>query len=111
MQADGHIEWYNKSVVERWRQYVNQHQSSCNLLVQHLTYTYIRQVHRFTWMTPFSLSQASNLPGPTLQDHSNALLHSPFQQVPAKLLHLHILHRLSLKQTKTDKSLMAAQAR
>lgn len=49
-------------------------------------------------------------PIPNLQDLTAAFSHDVSQQVPAKLLCIHILHRLLLMQTKADKTLRAAYA-
>lgn len=61
-------------------------------------------------MTPFRPCQALEQPVPTLH-LSTSLPQDAIQQVREKLVHLHILLRLSLMRTKSDMTLKAGKER
>ena len=54
-QANGQIERFNRTLVQRHRHYLEEHQRDWDDYVQPLTFAYNTQVHRLTEITPFEL--------------------------------------------------------
>ena len=66
-QTNGQTERYNRTLVERLRHYVSDHQKSWDEYVQPLTYAYNIQVHRSTGTTPYSLVLSRHPPNPSIE--------------------------------------------
>lgn len=54
--TNGNTELYNKTLVDRLRHYISEHQDDWDQYIQPRTYSYNTQVHRSTGFTPFNLT-------------------------------------------------------
>ena len=72
-QTNGQTERFNRTLVQRLRNYVEEHQRDWDEYIQPLTFAYNTQVHQSTETTPFDLvptrpPSGLALPGTVLQD-------------------------------------------
>ncbi|CAN8067637.1 unnamed protein product [Agarophyton chilense] len=85
-QANGQAERFNKTLVQRLRHYVADHQSNWHAYVQPLTYGYNLQVHRSTGTTPFDLALTRVPPNVVLDEPSSATdPATPTQPTPGQM--------------------------
>ena len=64
--TNGQAERYNRTLAQRLRHYVSEHQDDWDDFVQPLTYAYNMQVHKTTNTTPFALSLTRHPPEPVI---------------------------------------------
>ena len=72
-QTNGQAERFNRTIVQRLRHYVAEHQTDWDLYIQPLTYAYNMQVHRTTGTTPFDLILSRHPPNIISGDVSTAV--------------------------------------
>ena len=95
-QSNGQTERFNKTLVQRLRHYVEEHQANWDIFVQPLTYAYNMQVHRSTGTTPYDLVLTRHPQPITVRDEESrtAIPQSePDDPTPAQMKRI-ILRRL-----------------
>ena len=110
-ECNGQAERYNRTLVERLRHYVSEHQKQWDVYVPTLTYAYNLQTHRATNTTPFSTALSRHPPIPPVESIPSAFPTDAEDSVSAGELKKRILGRFAKALKLADGTLDKTQRR
>lgn len=109
--TNGKTEPYNKTIFERLRNFVYEHQANWYKSVQPFTYAYNTQMHSSTNFIPFSLVLSIHPPVPTKTEYATVLPTDFTTYMPANKLRLRLLSRFYFMKSKIEENLTNFQRR
>lgn len=111
LQSNGQAKQYNKTIIDRLRHYVANHQREWDSCVHLFPYTYNVPVHRLTTTTPFSLEHLRQPQGLTTSDNvSEQPTSSNYGTLPQSLC-AKLSNQIRAEQSRVDDRLKTAQNR
>ena len=111
-QTNGQSERFNRTILDRLRHYVADHQADWDEFVQPLVYAYNMQVHRSTNTTPFDLVLSRHPPNILVKDYPSANPTTiPDDQLTTVQVKRNILRRLRKSLQQANRRLTQAQKR